>query len=1569
MPESAAKETIARFGQEPDAPEFAPLSGESKSRLLDIAGRTGLFRDTLANYRLVEGEGITPQIVSREAIDKLQGLKPGTEEYHDALVSLRLIPKDAPYVDPEFYAKSVEALRPYTDEQGRVDVEAALGDKRVAPAYIDTVLGAGTVASIRSALSKRQQFEQNNIRLADGQYVSISDWNRIPENYQTIGLRQGYDAMSAAMQADYDKWASQFTPQELEEIQSGKYQVLDFATNQFVAVPKRVYEEREALYGQYPEAGTSPGKMSLPKAIEAEREAQLVAIRTAKQAREQEIAKAQAEALPEPVQTYTYRDPSGKTRTVTADERKAILDSAGWSSSYYDRFTRDVPVVRDVLREALSFGGLDTVTFDRDRLAKQYENQKEITLAVLTGDTDRLRQLYEVGAFGKDEKVPQWWYKGRKIGADEREKLLAERDANRDLMTVARSVSAPPQAYMDALAAVQQQKDIEMAVKSGDVPKLKQLYQEGAFGSDLASYVNLVKYVEAGGRELAPVTAQDVKAIAEGFGTKKEYVDAVLKAQPTTVSMVKDVALAMVPIYGTIYFWDKMGAGAKAVSIATDALSVIPVVGGLSAAAKVAAGVGRSARIASAMKVVPKLVTREVFAPVETVLHPVQTIKALGSTAKSLVNVLNPRHIPGSTLSTVYSTVRLDTAILGDPVATMYVRDRLMALQAAGKTPVVQFGDKVFTLRSGTFLDEGGVVHASPNIRFTGEPEGFTVSTKIYPEGHPKAGQRMPDSEQGMFVANTALERFAVGGSAFGFEKGVASAAENIKAITDAAEQAKALGDVKKANYLTKLVDEYNAAIASKSIKALDKAESRIMSKLAEMAEDEIVAKINSARAVAGERYAIGDVKGAQEAMAEALAFEEQLQKARPGFAIFSPEVSEILVPSGKLYKGMVFQPTAGEFWSITMREMKSDRAAQLLKQAQDATRLGDKAVAARLTKEANDLIKGNKSGFRRVETAEMELKFPELTQIQQLKPRYTTTASDTGAKLWIYTTTPYSLKKALKAKLNAPVDTLRNIYDPAIKVRTIPMTRTQKLAKIDELLEQARVAGKAGDKERATILEAEANVIRLSLDDASRVSKKVTKNKVTGTKAIDDAIIRAVKMDRADELMQAAKRAEAVGDYTSADRLRRAADAIVGRRYVNAIARRAGTVSGLAEYTRALGAMQPDKRGAPISRDIPSRVAGLPERRASETVRDAARRVDRLDVRTDRSSARTPLSARVPDVRLSELRTAETDTRRGTRTRREGRTPDITRTPATGRAPEEPMERVADKRLSRKDGTHIITRTPDRGRVPDTGRIPRRLDTSRSPKLTTTTTARLQSQGVSIEGRQARLPSNSVAWRQGMFWKWIPREDFKDGVKPRTLPRGLTPVGAKFTDLRTPQETVQIIGDTGVSVPDFRVDLGKTDIAITDRAQSIIYAGRGEKTDVGNRIPNTTQGMTVESTPRDERGHAYARKVYPAHSVSRTAISDESKEPVRSGEETTASDVNRPKIADDTQATLGGAKTRKTKEQSDMYFDEDPEWLSGLEPPIMRTRKRRVSRVKSSKQRPIRGRVTPSIVAGGVRL
>lgn len=176
----------------------------------------------------------------------------------------------------------------------------------------------------------------------------------------------------------------------------------------------------------------------------------------------------------------------------------------------------------------------------------------------------------------------------------------------------------------------------------------------------------------------------------------------------------------------------------------------------------------------------------------------------------------------------------------------------------------------------------------------------------------------------------------------------------------------------------------------------------------------------------------------------------------------------------------------------------------------------------------------------------------------------------------------------------------------------------------------------------------------------------------------------------------------------------------------------------------------------------------------------------------------------------------------------------------------------------------------------------------------------------------RVKIAEGSIAYKKGLFWKWIPPEDFRNGVKPRTLPRGVSPIGADLSGGNSPYTTIQRIGKSSVVVPErISIDEGITDAFITDYGRNISYSGKGERTDVGERLSSTTKGMTV-GAGSGAKGHAYSRKT-----VSRRG-----------------------------------------------YFDEDEEWLNSLDPPITRVKRRVVSNKKSVRRQ---GNIPARM--GGVRL
>ncbi len=177
-----------------------------------------------------------------------------------------------------------------------------------------------------------------------------------------------------------------------------------------------------------------------------------------------------------------------------------------------------------------------------------------------------------------------------------------------------------------------------------------------------------------------------------------------------------------------------------------------------------------------------------------------------------------------------------------------------------------------------------------------------------------------------------------------------------------------------------------------------------------------------------------------------------------------------------------------------------------------------------------------------------------------------------------------------------------------------------------------------------------------------------------------------------------------------------------------------------------------------------------------------------------------------------------------------------------------------------------------------------------------------------------AAIPEGSIAYKKGLFWKYIPPQDFRDGVKPQTLPRGVAPRGADTSGGNSPYTTIQRIGTSDARVPErISVDEGVVDAFITSSGDKIGYSGGGLETNVGDRDPSPTKGMSV-------KGHAYARETYPEQSVSRTAISAEETSVERKGVSRTEMTKDSPRAMLEIEADLGDYGE---------FGDEDDTWLT----------------------------------------
>lgn len=222
MSDKAAAETLTRFQNDPTRPEFAPLTTEEKQSLIDTA-------KPKVEVKLVEMiEGQPKVLITPVALKKLATIPRGTEEYFDAMKALRLIPKGREWTDPAMWDKALKALVPYITPDGAAYDWAEALKAGVPEAYLEVMIGKEGVSRIKGgeksravalahgelepgvALVKRQLEDWRKMRIQLGedkdgkrQWLLLTDWETIPRRFQRIGIRQGADKMSKAIEMAY----------------------------------------------------------------------------------------------------------------------------------------------------------------------------------------------------------------------------------------------------------------------------------------------------------------------------------------------------------------------------------------------------------------------------------------------------------------------------------------------------------------------------------------------------------------------------------------------------------------------------------------------------------------------------------------------------------------------------------------------------------------------------------------------------------------------------------------------------------------------------------------------------------------------------------------------------------------------------------------------------------------------------------------------------------------------------------------------------------------------------------------------------------------------------------------------------------------------------------------------------------------------------------------------------------------------------------------------------------------------------------------------------------------------
>ena len=334
------------------------------------------------------------------------------------------------------------------------------------------------------------------------------------------------------------------------------------------------------------------------------------------------------------------------------------------------------------------------------------------------------------------------------------------------------TVSAPARPSALVAHTVAGKVDLVKVAKSGD--RFAIAAAEKIFGQDTmkdAQHLAKTPVTQAAYDKLGPGTRDDVRVVTpvslreynvmsdkdkvEHFPRPKKVSAAAFEKlgpaarrfaeqpSPSTLAMVKDIGLSMVPFVGTQRTWSSSGTAGKALGIVADALWVIPFLGGVSAGVRATSTAGRVTRAGTAAKATKAMVIAEIKAPVTMLRKPLRTLKTV---LEPVETALRPSKLPVGGLELRYSTQRIP--VLSKADEAMRYRDYVTDNLIQGRGGKFAFGE-VFEPRAIKGI-RPVAVHTTPDIRpFL---QGATV----------KAGR-----EGGLFMAPTVHTRFAAA-SAFG---------------------------------------------------------------------------------------------------------------------------------------------------------------------------------------------------------------------------------------------------------------------------------------------------------------------------------------------------------------------------------------------------------------------------------------------------------------------------------------------------------------------------------------------------------------------------------------------------------------------------------------------------------------------------------------------------------------------------------------------------------------------------------------------------------------------------------
>ena len=273
---------------------------------------------------------------------------------------------------------------------------------------------------------------------------------------------------------------------------------------------------------------------------------------------------------------------------------------------------------------------------------------------------------------------------------------------------------------------------------------------------------------------------------AEDLPGFSQFVDRNTASTPSGLDLAAVTAAdIIIPGLATAQTWDESGWGGRALGVGLDVAGFVPGVGLVGKGVRAGRGFGRTA-----IDTATTLAT----GPVQAIRHPVRAAKSTGQLADV---ILNPRTVPVAALESTSSTMRLpvrafsgygftdDLADVARPGTTLFddeaarvakaASDDLTAMQIAGETPSVQYGDLHIVTTPAPFQKTTGpamfidrmqsaqlsrvvlyIDGETPGAATTASPEeeqltpprrGHTILPWIHPEG-PEAGDAVGECLQ-----------------------------------------------------------------------------------------------------------------------------------------------------------------------------------------------------------------------------------------------------------------------------------------------------------------------------------------------------------------------------------------------------------------------------------------------------------------------------------------------------------------------------------------------------------------------------------------------------------------------------------------------------------------------------------------------------------------------------------------------------------------------------------------------------------------------------------------------------